>query len=63
MNTRRSIPILEAQQSFSEAIQKMGGWVPILKRPLPQVVFVVALILLSCWYLGLFNWFLFAAGE
>ena len=62
MNTRRSIPILEAQQSLSEAIQEMAARVPTLKG-MAQVGFVVALILLSCWYLGLFNWVLFAAGE
>ena len=63
MNTRQSIPIMEDQDSLSEAIQKMAARVPILKGPLAQVVFVVALLLLSCLYLGLFNWVLFAAGE
>jgi hypothetical protein len=63
MNTRRSIPILEAQKSLSEAIQKMAAQLPLLKGPRTQGFFVVALILLSCWYLRLFNWVLFAAGE
>jgi hypothetical protein len=40
MDTRRSILILEAQQSFSEAIQKMAARVPILKEPRAQGFFV-----------------------
>jgi hypothetical protein len=62
MDTRRSISVLEVQQSFSEVIQKMAARVPILKEPRAQGVFVIALILLSCWFLGLFPWVLFAAG-